>query len=97
MTDNMNHKEWTNKSYPYEKGWTYVTFIRGAHTKNPNKPYYVYYSPDGTRFRSIKAANKYIESCKSKLNIKVAAVPHTTVNITINQDGGTHIRWLDSD
>tara|TARA_B100000482_G_scaffold162368_1_gene125301 strand:- start:94 stop:378 length:285 start_codon:yes stop_codon:yes gene_type:complete len=93
----MSSEAWKNESYPDEQGWTRKKFIRGSHTKNPDKPYYVFYSPDGVRFRSIVKVNEYIEKHKEKIiNITIANVPNTKVNITINNSGGTHIRWLDN-
>jgi hypothetical protein len=89
---------WNNKSHPSERGWTREKFIRGAHTKTPNDIYYVYYSPTGKRFRSIKNVNRHIETNKSKinnLNVIFSTVSDTNVNITINPNGGIHIRWQD--
>jgi|TARA_B110000238_G_C16111367_1_gene432833 hypothetical protein len=91
-------ESWNNKSHPSVGGWTREKFIRGAHTKNPNEVYYVYYSPSGKRFRSIKNVNRYIEANKSSvnnINVVFATVSDTTVNITINDNGSVHIRWQD--
>ena len=94
----MTREPWKNKSHPGKEGWTREKFIRGSHTKNPGKSYYVFYSPTGVRFRSIVKVNEYIETMENEdnnINITIANVPNTQVKITINKSGGTHIRWLD--
>ena len=92
----MTREPWENKSHPDKEGWTCEKFIRGSHTKNPGKSYYVFYSPAGVRFRSIVKVNEYIETMENEdINITIANVPNTKVQITINKSCGTHIRWLD--
>lgn len=94
----MTRESWKNKSHPGREGLTREKFIRGSHTKNPGKSYYVFYSPTGVRFRSIVKVNEYIETMENEdnnINITIANVPNTKVKITINKSGGTHIRWLD--
>ena len=92
----MTREPWENKSHPDKEGWTCEKFIRGSHTKNPGKSYYGFYSPRGGRFHSIVKVNEYIEILRNEdINIIIANVPDTKVKITINKNGGTHIRWLD--
>jgi hypothetical protein len=95
----MTRESWKNNTHPDKEGWTREKFIRGSHTKNPGKSYYVFYSPTGVRFRSIVKVNEYIETIGNEdddnINITIANVPNTKVKITINKSGGTHIRWLD--
>jgi hypothetical protein len=94
----MTRRSWKNKSHPDKEGPTHEMFIYGSHIKNPGKSYYVFYSPAGVRFPSIAKINEYIETMENEdynITITIANVPNTKAKITINKNGGSHIRWSD--
>lgn len=57
---------WIDAKNPEIKGWKRSTIIRGENDKLHGKPYYLYYSPDGKRFRSLKQSRIYMLKCKTK-------------------------------
>lgn len=57
---------WVDTKNTDIKGWKRSTTIRGKNDKLEGKPYYLYYSPDGKRFRSLKQARIYMMKSKTK-------------------------------
>lgn len=64
-TPKVNPVSWTDTQNPNMKGWMRSETIRGRNDKLHGKPYHLYYSPDGRRFRSLKQARIYMKAQKN--------------------------------